>query len=103
MILTNIYYILCFTFLIFVIGTLGIVLSRKNILIIIISIELMLLAVNLNFVMFSIYLDDIIGQVFVLFVLTVAASESAIGLSILSAYYKVKQTISIDKIKSLKG
>lgn len=103
MILTNIYYILCFTSLIFVIGTLGIVLNRKNILIIIISIELMLLAVNLNFVMFSIYLDDIIGQVFVLFVLTVAASESAIGLSILSAYYKVKQTISIDKIKSLKG
>ena len=103
MILTNIYYILCFTFLIFVIGTLGIVLNRKNILIIIISIELMLLAVNLNFVMFSIYLDDIIGQVFVLFVLTVAASESAIGLSILSAYYKVKQTILIDKIKSLKG
>jgi NADH-quinone oxidoreductase subunit K len=63
----------------------------------------MLLAVNLNFIVFSIYLDDIIGQLFVLFVLTIAASESAIGLSILSAYYKVKQTIAIDKIKSLKS
>jgi NADH:ubiquinone oxidoreductase subunit K len=103
MTLINIYYILSFTFTIFIIGILGVVVNRKNILIIIISIELMLLAVNLNFIVFSIYLDDIIGQLFVLFVLTIAASESAIGLSILSAYYKVKQTIAIDKIKSLKS
>nr|YP_010147295.1 NADH dehydrogenase subunit 4L [Coscinodiscus wailesii]QQP21856.1 NADH dehydrogenase subunit 4L [Coscinodiscus wailesii] len=103
MTLINIYYILSFTFIIFIIGILGVVVNRKNILIIIISIELMLLAVNLNFIVFSIYLDDIIGQLFVLFVLTVAASESAIGLSILSAYYKVKQTIAVDKIKSLKS
>lgn len=103
MTLINIYYILSLTFTIFIIGILGVVVNRKNILIIIISIELMLLAVNLNFIVFSIYLDDIIGQLFVLFVLTIAASESAIGLSILSAYYKVKQTIAIDKIKSLKS
>ena len=72
MTLINIYYILSFTFIIFIIGILGVVVNRKNILIIIISIELMLLAVNLNFIVFSIYLDDIIGQLFVLFVLTVA-------------------------------
>lgn len=101
-ILTNINYVLCLNFLIFLTGLLGIVLNRKNILIIIISIELMLLSVNLNFVIFSVYLDDIIGQLFVLFILTIAASESAIGLSILSAYFKVKHNILIDKIKILK-
>lgn len=63
----------------------------------------MLLSVNLNFIIFSLYLDDIIGQLFVLFVLTIAAAESAIGLSILSSYYKVKNTIIIDKIKVFKG
>jgi len=94
---------LCFTFIIFLIGILGLVLNRKNILIIIIAIELMLLSVNLNFIIFSLYLDDIIGQLFVLFVLTIAAAESAIGLSILSSYYKVKNTIIIDKIKVFKG
>jgi NADH-quinone oxidoreductase subunit K len=67
------------------------------------SIELMLLAVNLNFVLFSIYLDDIIGQVFVLFILTIAATESAIGLAILVVYYKLKNTIRIDKIKNIKS
>ena len=103
MILTNINYMLCFTFIIFLIGILGLVLNRKNILIIIIAIELMLLSVNLNFIIFSLYLDDIIGQLFVLFVLTIAAAESAIGLSILSSYYKVKNTIIIDKIKVFKG
>lgn len=63
----------------------------------------MLLAVNLNFVLFSIYLDDIIGQVFVLFILTIAATESAIGLAILVVYYKLKNTIRIDKIKNIKS
>ena len=67
------------------------------------SIELMLLAINLNFVVFSIYLDDITGYIFVLFILTIAAAESAIGLAILTIYYKLKNTIQIDKIKKIKG
>lgn len=103
MIVTNIIYFLLITILLFSIGALGLVLNRKNILIIIISIELMLLSVNLNFIIFSIYLDDILGQLFVIFILTIAATESAIGLAILSSYYKVKNTILIDKIKQVKG
>ena len=67
------------------------------------SIELMLLAVNLNFVIFSVYLDDITGYVFVLFVLTIAAAESAVGLAILTIYYRLKNNIRIDKIKNIKG
>ena len=67
------------------------------------SIELILLAVNLNFTIFSIYLDDITGYVFVLFILTIAAAESAIGLAILTIYYRLKNTIRIDKIKNVKG
>lgn len=63
----------------------------------------MLLSVNLNFIIFSIYLDDILGQLFVIFILTIAATESAIGLAILSSYYRVKNTIVIDKIKQIKG
>ena len=103
MIIYNISYILTIIVILFLIGVLGLVLNRKNILITIMSIELMLLAVNINFVIFSIYLDDIIGYVFVLFILTIAATESSIGLSILSAYYKLKQTIRMEKIKHIKG
>jgi len=87
----------------FLIGVLGLVLNRKNILITLMSIELMLLAINLNFVLFSIYLDDITGYVFVLFILTIAAAESAIGLAILTIYYRLKNTIRMDKIKNVKG
>lgn len=87
----------------FLIGVLGLVLNRKNILITLMSIELMLLAINLNFVIFSIYLDDIVGYVFVLFVLTIAAAESAIGLAILTIYYRLKNNIRIDQIKKIKG
>ena len=103
MIITNIYYILNIIIILFLIGTLGLVLNRRNILITIMSIELMLLSVNLNFIIFSIYLDDIIGYVFVLFILTIAATESAIGLAILSIFYKLKQTIQMDKIKITKN
>jgi len=103
MVLTNLNFILILTTTLFSIGALGLVLNRKNILIIIMSIELMLLAVNLNFIVFSIYLDDVLGQLFVLFILTVAATESSIGLAILSVYYKVKNTILIEKIKITKG
>jgi NADH-quinone oxidoreductase subunit K len=67
------------------------------------SIEIMLLAVNLNFIFFSVYLDDIIGQMFALYVLTVAAAESAIGLAILVVYYRIRGVIAIDNISALKG
>jgi NADH-quinone oxidoreductase subunit K len=77
----------------------GIILNRKNILVIIMSIELLLLAVNLNFAAFSIYLDDIVGQIFVLFILTVAAAESAIGLAIITVLYRLKNSIELDPIK----
>ena len=103
MIITNISYILSVTIILFFIGLFGLVLNRKNILITIMSIEIMLLAVNLNFAIFSVYLDDVIGQIFVLFILTVAATESSIGLSILSAYYKLKQNIQMEQIKHIKS
>ena len=101
--ITNLIYFLLVNTTLFAIGALGLVLNRKNILIIIMSIELMLLSVNLNFIVFSIYLDDVLGQLFVIFILTIAATESAIGLAILSSYYRVKNTIVIDKIKRIKG
>ena len=82
---------------------LGLVLNRKNILITLISIELMLLAINLNFIVFSVYLDNVIGYIFVLFILTIAATESAIGLAILTVYYRLKNTIKLEKIKNIKG
>ena len=103
MIILNITYIVNMIVFLFLIGVLGLVLNRKNILITLMSIELMLLAINLNFVIFSIYLDDIIGYVFVLFVLTIAAAESAIGLAILTIYYRLKNNIRIDQIKKIKG
>ena len=87
----------------FILGILGIFITRKNIIIILMSIELMLLAVNFNFIIFSVYLDDIIGQVFSLLVLTVAAAESAIGLAILVIYYKLRGIISVDYISTIKG
>ena len=103
MITTNISYILIVTTLLFFIGLIGLILNRKNILITIMSIEIMLLSVNLNFAIFSVYLDDIVEQLFVLFILSVAAAESAIGLSILSAYYKLKSNIKMEKIKNIKS
>lgn len=87
----------------FLIGILGIFLVKKNIIIILMSIELMLLAININFIVFSVYLGDVTGQVFAIFVLTVAAAESAIGLAILVVYYRIKGIISINFINSIKG
>jgi NADH-quinone oxidoreductase subunit K len=95
----NIYSVLIITSIVFFIGLLGIVINRKNILIIIMSIELLLLSVNLNFAIFSIYLDDIIGQIFVIFILTVAAAESAIGLAIITGFYRLKNSIQLEPIK----
>jgi len=103
MITTNIGYILTIIVILFFIGVVGLVLNRKNILITIMSIEIMLLSVNLNFVIFSVYLDDVVGYIFVLFILTIAATESSIGLSILSAYYKLKQTVQMEKVKNIKS
>ena len=89
--------------IIFVIGIVGIFLNRKNIIIILMSIELMLLAVNINFVSFSIFLQDLTGQIFTMFILTVAAAEAAIGLAIIVIYYKNKGSINVEHINSLKG
>lgn len=94
---------LIISLILFLVGVLGIFLIKKNIIIILMSIELMLLAININFVIFSVYLDDTVGQIFALFVLTVAAAESAIGLAILVVYYRIKGIISINFINSLKG
>jgi len=87
----------------FAISIVGIFLNRKNVIILLMAIELMLLAVNMNFVAFSHYLDDIAGQVFVLFILTVAAAESAIGLAILGVLFRNLQTINVEDLDSLKG
>ncbi|MDD2934290.1 MAG: NADH-quinone oxidoreductase subunit NuoK [Methylotenera sp.] len=89
--------------LLFAISVVGIFLNRKNVIILLMAIELMLLAVNLNFIAFSHYLNDIAGQVFVFFILTVAAAESAIGLAILVVLFRNLRTINVDDLASLKG
>ena len=89
--------------ILFTIGVLGIFLNRKNIIIILMSIELILLAVNINFVAFSTYLGDLVGQVFALFVLTVAAAEAAIGLAILVVYFRNRGTIAVEDVNLMKG
>jgi NADH-quinone oxidoreductase subunit K len=89
--------------LLFTIGVVGIFLNRKNIIIILMSIELILLAVNLNFVAFSAYLGDLVGQVFALFVLSVAAAEAAIGLAILVVYFRNRGTIAVEDVNVMKG
>ena len=87
----------------FTLGMLGIFLNRKNVIVILMSIELMLLAVNINFVAFSYYLGDIVGQVFALFNLTVAAAEAAIGLAIVVVYYRNRGSIAVDDVNMMKG
>ena len=89
--------------IIFTIGIIGIFLNRKNVIIFLMSIELILLAVNINLVSFSIYLQDLVGQVFTMFILTVAAAEAAVGLAIIVIYYKNRGSINVEKISSLKG
>ena len=89
--------------ILFAISVVGIFLNRRNVLILLMAIELMLLAVNMNFVAFSHYLEDIAGQVFVFFILTVAAAESAIGLAILVVQFRALDTIDVDDLDSLKG
>ncbi len=89
--------------ILFTIGIFGIFVNRKNVIVILMSVELMLLAVNINLVAFSAYLDDLVGQVFTLLVLTVAAAEAAIGLAILVTYYRNRGSIAVDDINSMKG
>ena len=89
--------------ILFTIGILGIFLNRKNVIIILMSIELVLLAVNMNFVPFSTYLGDLVGQLFALFILTVAAAEAAIGLAILVVYFRNRGTIAVEDINMMKG
>ena len=89
--------------IIFTIGVIGIFLNRKNVIVILMSIELILLAVNINLVSFSIFLNDLNGQIFTLFILTVAAAEAAIGLAIIVVYYRGSQTIRVEEINKLKG
>ena len=89
--------------ILFVIGVFGIFLNRKNVIIILMAIELILLSVNLNFVAFSAFLHDLVGQVFAMFVLTVAAGDAAIGLAILVIYFRSRGSIAVDDINRMKG
>jgi len=89
--------------ILFTLGVFGIFLNRKNVIIILMAVELMLLAVNINLVAFSVYLQDISGQIFAMFVLTVAAGEAAIGLAILVIYFRNRGSIAVEDISQLKG
>ena len=89
--------------IIFFLGVIGIFLNRKNVIVILMSIELILLAVNINLVSFSIFMNDLSGQIFTLFILTVAAAEAAIGLAIIVVYFRNSGTIRVEEIEKLKG
>ncbi|HEV7258866.1 MAG TPA: NADH-quinone oxidoreductase subunit NuoK [Bosea sp. (in: a-proteobacteria)] len=89
--------------ILFTLGVLGIFINRKNVIVILMSVELILLSVNLNFVAFSSFMNDIVGQVFALLVLTVAAAEAAIGLAILVVYFRNRGTIAVEDINMMKG
>jgi NADH-quinone oxidoreductase subunit K len=89
--------------ILFTIGVFGIFLNRKNVIIILMSVELILLAVNINLVGFSAHLNDLVGQVFAMFILTVAAAEAAIGLAILVVYFRNRGTIEVEEISVMKG
>ena len=89
--------------ILFAIGIFGIFLNRKNIIVILMSIEVMLLAVNINLVAFSVQLNDLVGQVFAMFILTVAAAEAAIGLAILVVYFRIRGSIAVEDVNLMKG
>jgi NADH-quinone oxidoreductase subunit K len=89
--------------ILFTLGIMGIFINRKNVIVILMSIELMLLAVNINFIAFSAFLGDISGQIFSLFILTVAAGEAAIGLAILVVYFRNRRSIAVDDISTMRG
>jgi NADH-quinone oxidoreductase subunit K len=89
--------------ILFTIGIFGIFLNRKNVIVILMSVELILLAVNINLVAFSVHLQDLVGQVFAMFILTVAAAEAAIGLAIIVVYFRNRGTIAVEDINVMKG
>ena len=99
----NIIFYLILSSIIFSIGLFGIFINRKNIITILMSIELMLLAVNINFVGFSFHLNDLSGQIFSLFILVVAAAEAAVGLAILTIFFKRSGSISVEEINKMRG
>src|ERR1700704_6573953 len=99
----TIHHFLAVAAILFTIGVFGIFLNRKNVIVILMSIELILLSVNINFVAFSSFLHDLVGQVFALFILTVAAAEAAIGLAILVVYYRNRGTIAVEDVHLMKG
>jgi NADH-quinone oxidoreductase subunit K len=95
----DINFIIILTSTIFSIGLIGVILNRKNILMILISIEMLILAININFATLSLYLDDIIGHIFILFILTIAAAESAIGLILITTLFQLKNSIELETVK----
>ncbi|MBL4616878.1 MAG: NADH-quinone oxidoreductase subunit NuoK [Robiginitomaculum sp.] len=99
----GIHHYLAVSAIIFTIGIFGIFVNRKNVVIVLMSVELILLSVNINFVAFSAHLNDLTGQVFALFILTVAAAEAAVGLAILVVYFRNRGDISVDHINMMKG
>jgi len=101
--LFKLYFFLVFSLILFFCSILGIFITKKNLIIILISIELLFLSINFNFLVFSVYLDDMVGQIFSLLILTISASEAAIGLAILIIFYRIRGIISINFINSLKG
>lgn len=103
MVIVDLYYYLVIATVLFVIGLFGIVVNRRSIIHILMSIELILLAVNLNFIYFSVFLDDLKGLLFAIFILTIAAAESSIGLAILVAYFRVKGTVAVTTMNLLQG
>ena len=99
----NFFDFLAFSTILFFIGVLGIFVTRKNVILTIVSIEMLFLAVNFNFVIFSVFLDDMYGQLFSLYIVTIAGAEVAVGLAILVIFYRLRHIIAIDFISSLKG
>lgn len=99
----NLHYFTIFTFALFLIGILGVFVIRQNLITILMSIELLLLSVNLNFILFSILLDDVVGQVMSICILTTAGAEASVGLAILIIFYRLRGVVSTDYIISLKG
>ncbi len=99
----GLFHFLVLSALMLVVGLCGIFMNRKNIIVIMMSIELILLSVNINLVAFSAYLQDLVGQVFTIFILTVAAAEAAVGLAILVAYYRNKGNIRVEDMREMQG
>ena len=96
-------YYLSVAAILLVVGVFGIFLNRKNVIIVLMSLELILAAVNINFVAFSVFLNDMVGQIFTMFVLTVAAAEASIGLAILVCFYRLRNSIFVDEANTMKG